>query len=224
MDEIDTYSLIDFMPMEPEVYLRLFVRQNEGMWPAQLIAVILALAGLWLAWRGRAREIGLIVGAGFAWVGYSFFLDLYTELNWAAEYAGWAFIAQGVLVAAYAFSGRLSFPGPEQRDALDITGVAFAGFALLAYPFLVPLGGRSWAGIEVFGAAPDPTALFAVGLVVAAARVRWVLLLVPVLWSLYSGATSLAMGWPLGLVTPVVALGAVVVAATKAVRAPDRDD
>jgi hypothetical protein len=209
MEELETYSLIDFMPMEPEVYLRLFVRQNEAMWPFQIVTVALGLGCIWLARREHGGVVGVLLGAAAAWVGYSFFLDLYAELNWAATYVGWAFITQGVFLAGYGLTGRLAFAEPQTSGGFATAGLAIAAVSLLVYPFIVPLGGRSWGGIEVFGASPDPTALAITGFVLAAARVRWLLLLIPVLWCAYSGLTSLAMGWPLGLASPTIALLAV---------------
>ena len=57
-----------------------------------------------------------------------------------------------------------------------------------------PLLGRPWRQTELFGVAPDPTAVATLGLLLlAAGRVRWDLLAVPVAWCVISGATLLAM-------------------------------
>lgn len=55
------------------------------------------------------------------------------------------------------------------------------------------------AQAEIFGIAPDPTALGTLGLLVlaeGAPRTRRALLVAPLLWCLLSGATLLAMGSP----------------------------
>ena len=216
MEEWDTYSLIDFMPMEPEVYLRLFVRQNQDVWPFQFVTIGLALAAAWLAWRGRSRPVGPIMGAAFVWVGYSFFLDMYAELNWAAAYIGWAFVAQGIATAAYGVWGRLDFDASEHHTRFGMSGFGLVGMALVGYPFWVRITGRSWEGVELVGTAPDPTAVMMLGLVVAAREIPWPLVVIPCLWCLYSGATSLAMGWAAGLLSPVLAVAAIALAIGKA--------
>ena len=55
---------------------------------------------------------------------------------------------------------------------------------------LAPLQGRGWASSEVFGIAPDPTAIATLGvLLLARGRLLPVLLPIPVLWCLLSGMT-----------------------------------
>jgi hypothetical protein len=74
-------------------------------------------------------------------------------------------------------------------------------FALAIQPLVGLLFGRSWRQVELFGVAPDPTAVATLGVaLLAGGRVRWLLLAVPVLWCAFSGATLLAMGTPAGWV------------------------
>ena len=107
MGELDTYSLIDFMPMESEIYFRLFVRVNETVWPVQWLTLIAGAAAIWLAWLGRGRYAGVIFGICWAWVGLIFHIRLFAELNWAASYLGWAFIGYGLLLLVAGFLGWL---------------------------------------------------------------------------------------------------------------------
>jgi hypothetical protein len=65
------------------------------------------------------------------------------------------------------------------------------------------LGGRPWQQAEIFGLAPDPTAIGTLGFVlllnrdVGAARwLRWLLWTVAVAWCLISAATLATMGSP----------------------------
>jgi uncharacterized protein DUF6064 len=89
------------------------------------------------------------------------------------------------------------------RDALafdrsrpaDWIGYLILGFALAVQPLLAPLQGRGWASSEVFGIAPDPTAIATLGvLLLARGRLLPVLLPIPVLWCLLSGITLRTMG------------------------------
>ena len=81
-------------------------------------------------------------------------------------------------------------------------------------PVLGPLFGRSWSQIEVFGVAPDPTAVATLGvLLLGSGRVRWELMALPLLWCAVSGATLLSMdapaaGIPIGAAVLVVWLAA----------------
>ena len=70
-------------------------------------------------------------------------------------------------------------------------------FALAGQPLLAPLQGRGWASSEVFGIAPDPTAIATLGLLLLArGRLLPLLLPIPVLWCLSSGITLWTMGEP----------------------------
>lgn len=222
MGELSTYSLMDFFPFGPEVYFRLFVRQNDAVWPAHILAILLGVAVIGLACRGRGRSVGLILGACWAFVGYSFHLELYANLNWAAEHFGWAFIAQGALLAGAGLLGRLDRepdaddePDADTKQGLDRAGwlgLGLAAFALAAFPLLGPLFGREWAGAQIFGVAPDPTVIATFGLLLAARRPQWLLLVVPLLWCVVSGATALAMDASASFATP--AAGLIALAAT----------
>jgi hypothetical protein len=71
---------------------------------------------------------------------------------------------------------------------------------------LAPLTGRPWTTAEVFGVAADPTAIASVAVLARVrGRIRWLLLVVPVLWCAVAAATLGAMQAPEGLV--VVAAG-----------------
>ncbi|MNC51971.1 hypothetical protein D3C75_1012900 [compost metagenome] len=92
-------------------------------------------------------------------------------------------------------------------------------FALLGFPLLGPLLGRSWTQAEVFGMAPDPTALATLGvLLLAGGRPAWGLWPLPVAWCLVSGTTLWAMEAPDFALAPLAALLAVGLAAGGAAR------
>ena len=67
-------------------------------------------------------------------------------------------------------------------------------FAIFFYPLMAPLLGRPWRQAEIFGIAPDPTAVATLGVaLLAPARTMWLLLPLPLLWCLVSGATLWTM-------------------------------
>ena len=214
MGELSTYSLTDFIPFTSEVYLRLFERLNESVWPGHLLAVALGAAALVLAWRGRGRFWAMILAAAWASVGYLYHLRFYVELNWAATYFGWAFIAEAGLLAGMGLSGVFDRAGDEPTPGARI-GLGVGLFAVALFPLIALVSGRDWSGAEVFGVAPDPTVVATLGLSLTAPRTRLLLLPIPLLWCLVTGATAWAVGTTSGVVTAAVGAGALGVAVWK---------
>ena len=86
------------------------------------------------------------------------------------------------------FRPRATKPCSESPACLSL------GFLSAIYPLLAPLFGRPWRQAEVFGITPDPTALATLGVaLLAPARTMWLLLPLPLLWCLVSGATLWTM-------------------------------
>ncbi|TDT43113.1 hypothetical protein DES49_0923 [Halospina denitrificans] len=202
LGELDTYTVSQFIPMTPEVYFRLFERLNEAVWPWQVPVFAAAVIAPFLLWRGRGLSAAVLMALCWFWVAAVFQFYFHAELNWAGPYFGWAFVLQGLLVLIAGARGRL--PGTSGVRAM--IGAGLMGFALVLYPLLGPLTGRSWAGLELAGTAPDPTAMLTLGLLLVPVRVPWLLVPIPVIWCLYSGATWWALGWAPGLVNIVAVL------------------
>lgn len=219
MSEWWTYRLSDLLLFSPRTYYRLFELYNAAIWPAQLVAIALGLAVLLLVRRpggARGRWIAALLAGCWLWVAIVFHANRYATINWAAVDFAWGFgFEAALLIWTGVLRGRLVFgtgEGPIGRTALGI----FL-FALVAQPFLGPLCGRPWRQVEIFGVAPDPTAVATLGiLLLAAGRVRWELLAVPAIWCAVSGATLLAMKAPDFWVTPLSAALAVALAVAKA--------
>jgi uncharacterized protein DUF6064 len=103
------------------------------------------------------------------------------------------------------FRGRLTFG--LRRDAASSVGVGLLILALTIYPVLASHFGRPWQQAEVFGVAPDPTAIVTLGLLLLTEGTpHWGLLPLPTLWCLISGATLLAMGSSDAWVPPLAGL------------------
>ncbi len=221
MPEWWTYRPEDFLLFSARAYFRMFERHNEAVWPAQVAAVVLGLAAIGLLYRqtpNRARLAAAILAALWAWVGWSFLLRRYAEINWAAGWLAGLFAAESALLLwAGVLRARLRFRGGGGVAAR--AGVALVLAGMLAYPALAPLLGRSWRQAEVFGIAPDPTAVATLGLLLAAERPRRLLLALPVVWCLLSGVNLWALGSP-GFWAPVGAAAVAVVVAAAARRRP----
>lgn len=213
MSEWWTYTLSDFLLFSPRTYFRLFELYNAAIWPAQAVAFALGLA-IWLLLRQakapQGRLIAAILAGCWIWVAIVFHLNRYATINWAAVYfaGGFAF-ESALLIWTGVIRGRLVFR--SGAGAIGWAGLGIFLFALLIQPLIGPLFGRGWRQVEVFGVAPDPTAVATLGILsLAAGRVRWELVAVPAIWCAVSGATLFALEAPDAWVMPLA--GALVIA------------
>ncbi|MGA0609418.1 DUF6064 family protein [Caldimonas sp. KR1-144] len=208
MSEWWTYRPSDLLMFSPRIYWRLFASINEAWWPTQLAVVALALG--WLLRAGRAHRIAAAaLAAAWAFVAWAFHWQRFAAINWAAEACAFAFALQAALLAALCALELHASASPWRRRV----GVALLLWALLGHPLLAPAFGRPWTQAEVFGFAPDPTAIATLGwllLVQASGRLRAALRIagwLAALWLAVSAATLATMGsWQ--AVVPLAALGA----------------
>jgi Family of unknown function (DUF6064) len=218
-----TYRLSDLLLFSPRVYYRQFELLNQAFWPAHLFLLGLAIGLFFLLLRPAPARSGVVAGLlGAVWflVGWAFLWERYAAVNWAMLYIAPAFGLQGALLLAVAAS--------PVRLGLDKTGglrrwlaVGLFGIAVAIYPLLAPAFGRSWLAAEVFGLAPDPTAVATLSVLVACrTRFRWLLAVAPMLWCAITGMTLWTMGTPDFWIAPAGALIALVGMAV--VRRPDR--
>ncbi len=182
-----SYSLQDFVMFGPQVFLRLFVRINQDLWPWQLLAVVAAIGipVLLLRQGDAARRLALGLVA-VAWVtsGYGFLVGYFSPINWPATWFGWAFVAQGALLGAALFCGGVHKGRLPVRQFVVLWLVAVCGL-----PFLAVADSGQCQSVALFGIAPGTTA--AAGALVIALVTgpwRWLYLPLLVLWSLFSAA------------------------------------
>jgi hypothetical protein len=211
MSEWWTYSLTDFLLFSPRTYYRLFELYNESLWPAQIAALVAAALIVLLLRQSSetaGRAIPAILALLWAWVAWAFHAERYATINWAAAYFAIAFVAQAALLLLAAL----------KRDALGFTAnpltLSLFAFAVIGLP-LVSAALRDWHQAEVFGLAPDPTAVATLAVLAAAQRPPWLLFVIPLLWCAVTGLTLTAMEAPDALVTPAAALLALLAAAWK---------
>ena len=258
MSEWWTYSLTNFLLFSPRTYYRLFELTNADVWPLQLVTLALGLAILFLIirtpqWSGRA--VAAALAALWLFVAWSYLLERYDTINWAARYFAVAFALQAVLLLwTGVIRNRLRFgtsdpqtplipaqagiqsPGREPSifknwvpagvcarasrrldPGTGTSGARWIGLAIFLYalalhPLIAPLTGRPITQAEIFGLAPDPTALATLGILLAADRPPLHLFVVPFLWCLLTGLTLWTMESPEAPVAPLLGLLAVVLA------------
>jgi Family of unknown function (DUF6064) len=215
MSEWWTYTLSDFLLFSPRTYYRLFELYNAAIWPAQSVALGLGLAVPALLRRpgaARGRWIAAVLAGCWLWVAIAFHVRRYSTINWAAAYFGAGFGLEALLLIWIGIArGRLSFERPG--DLATRAGLGISLFAILLEPIAGLLAGRGWRQLEIFGVAPDPTAVATLGiLLLANFRGRWTLMAVPAIWCALSGATLLAMKAPDAWIAPLAAVLAVTLA------------
>jgi hypothetical protein len=212
MSEWWTYGPRDLLLFSARTYYRLFELYNLELWPLQLLALALGAAVLALGRRGgerAGRAIAVMLAVCWLWIAWGFHWQRYASINLAAGYFALAFVLEALLLLWLGgVRGRLT-PVPVTRLQRR-AGLGLLLFALMVLPLMGPLLGRSWTQAEVFGMAPDPTALATLGaLLFAGVRPVWGLFPIPVAWCLISGATLWAMESPDFAVVPLAALLAV---------------
>jgi len=203
MSEWWSYTLTDFLLFSPRTYYRLFELYNADVWPLQPVTLALGLAILASilrgpAWRGRA--VAALLSACWLFVAWAYFLERYDSINWAARYFAMGFALQAALLAWTALRDHLRF---HVRGAA-LVGLAVAIYALAIHPLIAPLAGRTWMQAEVFGLAPDPTAIATLGILLTATRPHWHLLVLPLLWCAISALTLWAMEQPEAPINAIV--------------------
>ena len=220
MSEWWTYDLSDFLLFSPRNYYRLFELYNDAIWPAQLVALLAGVVILGLlrkpgAWHSRV--IAALLAACWLWVAWAYHDARYSSINWLATYFAIAFALEAVLLVLLGVRRGLSLRPAAPWIAWS--GVAMVLFAVLVQPLIGPLVGRPWSQAEAFGIAPDPTVVATLGVIALTSSWPKLLLLpIPILWCLVSGATALAMRSPDSWLMPVAAALAIGTAAGSALR------
>ena len=191
-----SYTLSDLLLFSPRTYYRMIERHNEAIWPAQLLTTALGV-GILGALRTPSPRQGRIIAGILAllwiWVAWAFLLQRYAIINWGIKYVAPLFVLEALLLVWWGvIGGKLSFA--VRSGASGKLGAGLFVLGLLLYPGLAVITGKPWKQAEVFGIAPDPTAIATVGLLLLTNdRFRWGLLPVPLLWCGITAVTLWAM-------------------------------
>jgi hypothetical protein len=198
------------LPFTADTLFATFAQQNRELWPAPLLVPILGAAALLLTVRpapGSDRAITALLAAAWLWTGMGWHLLRFAPINFAAPAYGIAFVVEGAMLAwTGAARGRLAFR--FDRDPAGWSGLALALAALVACPLADRLAGQDWASVRLVGLAPEPTALFTLGLLLLTdGRLPLRLCVVPFLWTLVAATTALLLAIPQDLALAVTGLG-----------------
>jgi hypothetical protein len=208
-----TYRLDSFLLFSARTYQRLIESYNAEVWPLQMVT-LLAGIGL-LLWLGRPhsprrdRVVFVLLALAWWWVAWGFLHQRFAAINWSAGYAALLFALQGaaLLWVAVARRGKVRRRQLSPTDPIAITLIVLG---VVVYPFIGPMLGRPWDQGEVFAVMPDPTVITTFGFLLLAEPPRRALLVVPLLWCLFSGAMLWALRAGHAWVPPAVGVLAVV--------------
>lgn len=207
MDDWLSYRPSDFLMFSPRVYWRLFETLNEAWWPVQPLLVAAGAVCLWAFRRpvhghGEAALRGTAAFLAGCWmlVAWAFLLERFAPVNWPARAYAALFALQAAALLVPAIAGGLRpAADPLRRGAALVLGL----WALAGHPLLAVAEGRPWTQAEVFGLAPDPTAIGTLAFLLAVRadsraapaclRALWIL---PLAWSASSAVTLATMGSP----------------------------
>jgi len=206
------------IPFTVEQFFDVFGTYNTAIWPVQILAYILGIVVLVLAFGGSklaAPIVSGILGFFWIWMGIFYHIVYFSVINPAAWIFGILFILQGLLF--------LFFARPAFRFILKpppVIGGCFILYAMAIYPFLGISFGHSYPKAPMFGVAPCPTTIFTFGILLwATTSVHTYLLVIPLLWSIVGMSAAVNLGVPqdYGLVVAGI-LGTVLILVQKAKR------
>ena len=199
-------------PFDAEVLGSIYAQYNAAVWPAQPVALLLALGAVWLSVTPRAaggRIVGALLAAGWLWCGLVFFRQHLAAFDFMAPVYGWAFVAQAALLL-WGLTWRQT-PIRFQPDGTGSFAMVVIVVALFGLPAISAFGDYGWAAARVVGVAPGSTVLFTLALLLLVERRRrWWLMVIPLAWCAVAGLTAWALGvaeaWPLPLLGALAAL------------------
>jgi hypothetical protein len=195
------------LPFTRPEFLGIFERYNEALWPAEVVAYMLAFVAA-AALFHRAERVQRAARGALAtlwiWTGIVYHWIFFAEVNPAAWLFGLLFVLEGIWIAIGGASReRLRFR--LRGDPGDVLGGTLLAYAAILYPAAATLGGDVWPATPGFGITPCPLTMFTLGMLLFA-RPGPSLWAIPLLWALIGGSASLLLGimadWPLLLAGP----------------------
>jgi hypothetical protein len=183
------------LPFSDAQFIQVFAVYNEAIWPAQVIAYVLAAGMLVALARGASRLVTAGLGLMWLWTGIAYHWLHFTGINNAAWVFGALFVLQGLLLVWAGLSSRLRFGSGE--GLAGVLAWSFIAYAAILYPALGVLTGHGYPRLPMFGVTPCPVVIYTFGLLLLARpTVPWWLLAIPVAWSLVGGSAAFLLQIP----------------------------
>jgi hypothetical protein len=173
------------LPFTVEDLLGVFERYNQAIWPMQIVAYVLGVSAVLLAFRKTAMSSRIIVGVlSFLWLfSAGFFIFALVPIYKPAYAFGALFIIQAAIFLVCALKPCMSFA--IGRDAYAVVGLLFIAFAMIGYPILGYFIGHQYPQSPPFGLTPCPLSVFTFGLLLLAdSKVPKWILAIPFLYAI----------------------------------------
>jgi hypothetical protein len=213
------------IPFTVNQFFDVFGTYNAAIWPVQVMAYVLGIGSIVLAFRESelsARIISGILAFFWIWMGVFYHIVHFSVINPAAWIFGIFYILQGLLFFLIGtILGRLAFR--FNLKPVPIIGGCFILYAMVLYPLLGLSFGHSYPRTPMFGVAPCPTTIFTFGMLLWAKKsVPPYLLVIPLLWSILgmSAAVSLRVPQDYGLVVAGVIGTALILIQNRKAKSP----
>jgi hypothetical protein len=195
------------LPFTREQFFEVFAAYNQAIWPAQVVAYLLAGACLLavLVNRRFARKFSLAVLAVlWVWTAIAYHWLQFATVNPAAVAFAILFLVQAIVLAL--FATRRAEAEVEISPRRRWSGWTLIAYATVVYPLLGLLSGHVYPATPTFGVTPCPLVIFTFGLLlIMRSRLRWSLLIIPVVWAVIGGSAAFLLDVPQDWALPIAA-------------------
>lgn len=183
------------LPFTVEQFLAVFVAYNTSVWPMQIALNLLGILVVVLCFRASvpSRLIAAILAVLWTWTGGVYHWMFFLKVNPAAAVFGLVFIVQASFFLVFG-TIRQSLRFGFERSWQSYIGAVLILYGMVLYPVLGYFLGHAYPASPTFGA-PCPTTIFTFGLLLwTKGRVKWFLLVLPLIWSLIGFGAAVKLG------------------------------
>lgn len=187
------------LPFTVDQFFNIFETYNTAIWPAQVIAYLIGIVAVALAFRENSlygRIISGILALFWIWMGVLYHMAYFSAINPAAWTFGALFVLEGLLfIVIGSIWGKLSFN--FDLKPIPIVGAVFILYAMVVYPLLGLAFGHWYPRAPMFGVAPCPTTIFTFGMLLWAKKpIPAYILVIPLIWSIIGTMAAISLQVP----------------------------
>lgn len=200
------------IPFTTEQFFEVIEKYNLGVFPVQLIVVLLSIISIILLHskkESKNKVIGGFLGILWLWIGIAYHLAFFTAINKAAYVFGGLFVVQGIFFLIETFS-RKKLEFEFNGKLLDYIAYFFIIFGIIFYPILIFLLENSLETTITLGL-PCPSTILTFGfLMLTSSKLSKYLLIIPALWTIVGTSAAINFGVYPDYLMPVSALIAII--------------
>jgi hypothetical protein len=160
------------LPITFKQFLELITNYNQAVWPMQIVAYILTIAALFFAIKETkysSRIVSAILAFFWLWIGIAFSLIHVSKIWKGNIVTGILFIIQAILFLIVGVF-KPNIPFRFRHDVYGVIGIIFIAYAIIGYPIIEYLLGRSYSQFLYIGVLPSSTIVFTFGLLLWMAK------------------------------------------------------